>query len=219
MDDLAKPPRDELDDLAPALALAPGSGPFHIKGLAIHGLLAYVAQKIPGGTARVIESIADPRVRQYVKQPFLAASRYDIVPYLHLAAAAAAAAGAPPKRFLAEQCAWQAERDVGGVYRLLLKVASPETVAHRLGLAWGRYFDFARLDVVSVTPGCVVLSVRELPSILLPWYRSGACAAGDTVIALAGAFDVKVKLTRPEADGETAGFPLCRFELRRTWRR
>jgi hypothetical protein len=220
MDDLVNP--HDLDgqalSLAPPLTVAPGRGSFRIKGLAIEGLHSYVAQNVPGGTARVFESIEDPVLREYVKQPFLAASRYDILPYLQTVVAAAAVTGMPASRFLAEQCSWQAARDVSGVYRLLLKVASPETVAQRLGLVWGRYFDFARIDVVAVTPGSVVLSVRQLPSFLLPWYRAGAVTAGNTVIALAGATDIKVAITPAQSDGQAAGHPLCRFEVRRTWR-
>ena len=167
----------------------------------------------------MIESIQDPVIREYVKQPFLAASRYDILPYLHTVAAAASVLGVPTARFAAEHCAWQAERDVRGVYRLLLNLTSPETVAQRLGLAWKRYFDFARVDVLSVTPGCAVLSVREMPAILVPWYRVAVRAAGDAIIRLAGAKDIKVEFGYPEPDGEKAGFPLRRFELRRTWTR
>jgi len=219
MDGVPKPHVVDRDatDLAPALTVAPGSGPFHIKGLVLHGLLEYVTQNVPGGPARVIDGIADPLIREYMKRSFLAASRYDIIPFLHTLAAAANVLCMPTSRFVAEHGAWQAERDVSGVYRLLLKVASPETVAKRLGLAWARYFDFAHLDVLSVTPGCVVLGVRQMPAVLVPWYKIAARAAGDTIIRLAGATDIKVGFTHLEPDGESAGFPLRRFELRRTW--
>jgi hypothetical protein len=215
----SRAPERPTSELQPPLIGEPGQGPFHIKGLAFEGLFAYVAQKVPDGKARAFERIADPRVRAYLQQPFLAASRYDIVAYLHMVSAAAGAAGVPAARFLAEQSAWQAARDVGGVYRLLLKVTSPETVAQRLGLAWARYFDFAKIDVLSVTPGCVVLHVRQMPTVLVPWYRIGARSAGDTIIALAGATAIEVAFTVPQPDGTASGFALCHFELRRTWRR
>jgi hypothetical protein len=203
----------------PAVTLAPGESPFRIKGIVVQGLFQYVAANVDGGMDAVRARIVDPRVRVFIDQPFLAATWFDFLPILDLLRAAATAAHLPAARFIAEHAAWQAERDVRGVHRLLLMLASPETVAQRLGSAFARYFDFANVSVKASGTGYSEVIVEGLPRILVPWYRCSVHAAGERILGLAGARDLRAEYSPLAVCGEKAGVPLVRFEVRRTWTR
>jgi hypothetical protein len=206
-------------DSVPALPVPPGKSPFHIKGVVMQGVLAYLAKKCPGGVEIVFNKIEDPLVQAFYRQQFLAASWYDFLPFLHFAAAAGAAMRVSTARFVAEHAAWQAERDVRGIHRLLLMLASPEKVAERLGVAFARYFDFATVEVSKVATGMSDVVVRGLPAIVLPWYKVSVHAAAQSILSLAGARNFEATYSTIEAAGHKAGIPLINFTVHRTWTR
>src|SRR5262249_45249859 len=183
------------------------------------GFTEYARTHVPGGRAAILARIADARVRAYLEQPFLAASWYDVLPYLHLVSASAAAAGLPTSQFVAARSAWQADRDVAGIYRLLLKLSSPEAVAARFGVIFARYFAFATASVDCVGPGFAEMTVARVPQILVGWYRHAVVSAGDRILELAGARDLRVGFSVSEPCGHAIGLPLVRFRVRRTWSR
>jgi hypothetical protein len=206
-------------DPLPPNPFPPGKSPFHIKGIAVQGFLEYVSGHVRGGIDGVAERLTDPAIREFCRQPFLAASWYDILPFLQIYSAAASANGLAPERFIAEHSAWQAARDARGIYRLLLLLATPEAVARRLGAAYGRYFDFTTVEVLSVEPGQALIDVRGQPAILLPWYKVSVTAAAQAILALAGARNLHASFTTPAPDGMRGGMPLVKFRVKRTWSR
>ncbi len=143
----------------PPLPVAPGESPFHVKGIVIQGFFAYADVKLPGGRQAVLARIPDERVRRFYQQPMLAASWFDVLPFLHVLGAGSVVASMATPRFLADHGAWQAERDVRGVHRVLLMVSSPEMVARRIGVAFSQYFDFATVSVDNVETGLMELTV------------------------------------------------------------
>jgi len=198
------------------IASPPGENPFHVKGLVAGSFSAFVAGQVPGGMEAVLRGL-EPELRDYFQQSFLAGSWYDLLALLKLMVKAAAVAGRPANRFIAEHGAWQAKRDIRTVHRLLLLIASPETVAPRMGVAFGRYFDFGAIELVGVQRGVLELDVRALPAALNAWYRVSVHSAADAILSTAGAKDVQSWYTPPEPDGKKHGVTLVRFGVRRTW--
>src|SRR6516225_6947328 len=112
----------------PELALPLGTGPFHVKGVVYLGTQKYFTNDVPNGMARLAETIDDPLVRDFIAQRFLAASWYDVLPVAPLIRAEAEVCGQTVAQYMRKRAAFQAREDIGGVYRWLLKLASPELV-------------------------------------------------------------------------------------------
>src|SRR5262245_17925706 len=156
-DDLDFVPQDSLPSLEPLpqMPAPPGQNPFRIKGLVLTGLRDFIGTTVPGGYEAVLARIQDPAVLAFMQQRFLTGSWYDILPYVHFLSTAATVARWESARFVGDHGAWQIERDMKGIHRLLLRVASPEKVAWRMGESFARYFDVASVTVVSVEEGKV----------------------------------------------------------------
>jgi len=59
-------------DPPPLLRRPPGKNPFHLKGLSIAGQIDFIKERAPGRFEAIIDSISDPAIREYVRQPFVA---------------------------------------------------------------------------------------------------------------------------------------------------
>lgn len=162
--------RPSMDPL-PALPVPAGQSPFHIKGIAVQGFREFFSRRVPGGIGTVAERLTDPGIRAFFEQPFLDASWYDFLPFLHIMGAGAAVMGIPTSQFVYEQSSWQLAHDVRTVHRILLMAPSPEAVALRLGAGVARYFNFVDAKTLSVSKGEVIMAVAGLPALLLPWYK------------------------------------------------
>jgi hypothetical protein len=210
----------DLDaELAPEMSAPPGENPFHVKGVVPQALLGYLERRVPGGLDAAFAQLGNERIRAFFRQTFLAATWYDMIPVLHLLRAAARAACVPTPAFAAEHAAWHAARDTRGIFRLLLLVASPEAVAKRLGVAYGRYFDYAIVTSESVSEGRSVVLVRGMPSLFVPWYRVAMDAGAASILRVAGARNIQSAYTALEPDGFSGPVPLVRFHSLRTWTR
>lgn len=206
-----------MDPFVP-LPCPPGESAFHIKGVVLNGLLEYIEKNVHGGAEAAREHVRDPAIRTFLEQTFLAGGWYDFLPVLHFLGATAQAANLSAEDFIAAHAKWQAERDVHGIYRVLLKVSSPEAVGKRLPNAYARYFDFGRVETLSLSRTASEVLVSGLPTILLDWYKVSVGAAAVAMLELAGARGVTSHYLVPEPDGSKGGVPTVRFRVRRTWK-
>ena len=194
------------------LPFAPGQSPFHIKGVAYRGHVEYANQFIPGGTAAVNETFRDRRLADFFEQPFLAASWYDALPILPLWYACAQVTNEPAIDFLKTRTRHQAKQDIHGVYRLILKLASAETVALRIPRAVGKYFDFGATEASVVRPGIVRMRQTGIPLIMAPWFAIVGETFVNVALEIAGATGVKVRRKPVEPSGEAHGTPVVIME-------
>jgi hypothetical protein len=194
------------------LPFPPGKSPFHIKGLAYRGHVDYANKFIPGGPAAVNATFRDPRLTAFFEQQFLAASWYDALPILPLWYACAQVTNEPAIEFLKTRTRHQAREDIHGVYRLILKLASAETVALRMPRAVGKYFDFGGTEAYVVRPGVVRMRQTGIPLIMAPWFGIVGETFVNVALEIAGATGVKVRRKPIEPAGEAHGTPLGTME-------
>jgi hypothetical protein len=208
---------EENDWMAPTwneyenLPFAPGTSPFHIKGIAYRGHVDYANKYIPGGSAAVNATFRDPALVAFFEQPFLAASWYDALPILPVWYACAQVLKESPIEFLKKRTRHQAKDDINGVYRLILKLASPETVALRMPRAVGKYFDFGTTDARLVRPGVVRMEQTGLPLLMAPWFGIVGEAFLSVALEIAGAKRILVRRLPTEPVGKAHGLPLGRM--------
>jgi len=205
----------EPSDTGPKFA--PGASPFHVKGLLLLGYIQYCDDTVPGGFAAVRERLFDPAPQAFFSQPFVVGGWYDALPIVAMARSAALVAGIPHVEFLRRHAAWQADRDVNGVYRLMLKLASPQQVILALPGAAKRYFDFVRSEVRSVAPGRWEVTLHGVPTRVLLVYKTSSEAFILHALELAGAKGLRHRWLREEAGGEVSGVPVLSLQREFSW--
>lgn len=200
--------------LAAAPRYTAGDSPFHVKGHIYRSSFGYYNQVVPGGVAAVLERV-DPLVRPFFEQHFLTASWYDALPLFPLSVAAAQVRGVPYHAAMVERARIQAEADIHGIYRVILDIASPETLAPRIGRAVMKYFNYG--EAVSRMSGdrLCELTHAGVPMPLVPLCAPLAEGYLLEAFTQAGAKGMTFKADAPERDGEFDGTPtyLLRFWL------
>jgi hypothetical protein len=201
-----------------ALPAAPGKSPFLAKGHIYRGMLGDFETTVPGGAARAVALIEDDAAREFFRQSFLPGGWYDILPALPLAVASSRGAGRTLSQMSREGARMAAERDVNGVYRFLLKVASPDRVIRAVLRASGQYFAFGSADCVKHEPGHAVIRKLGAPASLVPWFAPTLEGFIGAVMEFAGARDVRVLTRPPEPDGRLQGLETVTLTFEVRWR-
>jgi hypothetical protein len=196
---------------------APGQSPFRIKGLAYRGVLHQLDARF-GGRGPLLAELADPALVAFFDQPFLAASWYDVLPIVALCQAAARLCKVDFDAFVREHTHNQAQEDLGGVYRLILTVVSPELALRALIKVTERYYDFGKTELHELRPGHAVTTRSDVPDVLLDWYDIVAVEYTRAVLEHAGARDVRVVPSRG-ARKSISLTPVTELRFEMDWRR
>jgi hypothetical protein len=193
----------------PPLPCPPGESPFRIKGIAYRGMLLLVEQRVAGGLGALCESFEDERLAAFVRQPFLAATRYDILPMLPLNAALAELLGRPLAHLSRDAAAAQARYDARNVYRSLVESRSLKDLASRLPRFGIQYYDFGGYSGRDEGPGHVVIRRTGLPRYIVPWYAPMQAAYMEEIVRQLGAKRAEAVARREAPTGSERGFDIC----------
>ncbi len=200
-------------------APAPGSSPFHAKGLVFVGLRECCDRYIKGGHAAALDAAGrdDGALGRFLQGPFTAGSLYDALPLLPLIGAAARLRGVTPGRVTRELASHLAGRDLKGVYKAVLALGSLEAVALRLPDLTVRYFDFG--DVVVNKVGEQTVNVRRfgVPDVLAPFLAAFIDGYTPVGLALAGAVDVRISMAEVRFESVASRYPTVRLEYAISW--
>jgi len=206
-----------LLDLLPTPQFAPGESPFHARGLVYLGAQSYYEANVPGGIEAVMASLSDGRMQTFFSQTFLASSWYDILPIVQISAAAAKVSGVPHRELIIANARNVARRDIPTIYKLLLRLSSPEAVVMRMPKASMRYFDFGESSASMKQPMLCEAYQKGIPRELAGWFFHAAEGFTDVALGLAGAHDIKVRVDSPVVDGERKGAVTVTLRLEMTW--
>jgi hypothetical protein len=193
-----------------------GKSPFSGKGLVYAGAREFYDEIIEGGSAAVSARL-DGALRAFTEQHFLASGWYDILPILAFSEAAARMAGLTHRELVKRNAAWMARRDLTGVYRLMVQIASPQTVAMRLGRLSMRYFDFGTVESEATRDGVVESRRSGIPEIMARWFVWAAEGFIPVAMQTAGAKDVRVSCDPPRPEGTAHGVPTVHLRFAIAW--
>jgi hypothetical protein len=206
-----------LDDTGP-LPFAPGESPFRIKGTVYRGHLEWVAENAPGGLEGVNRAYRDPRLAPYMSQQFLPSSWYDLLPVVTSAYVVARVCHLGFDEFLRMRTRIQAQRDLGGVYKLLLKLTSPANVVNRYAAVQQQYFSFGTATAELIAPRTARVQRGQIPQMVFDWMAPVQEAFLEQAIAAAGGKQVRA-VTKPAIpDGESAGVPTVTLVSDASWK-
>lgn len=195
----------------------PGKSPFRVKGTTYKGLLDRFDRDVPGGFRSVLERIEDPRAVDFLRQTFLPSSMYDIFPLLDAGVVGARIVGKSYRTFVREGAEYQADRDMSGVYRVLLRFASPRRVIERIPRVFMQYMDFGNIDGALAGPSRFEGVVSGIPQPVCPWIQSVLEGFIPVVIRRAGASQASVIVRPFEQERVASGVPLMTAQLSVSW--
>jgi hypothetical protein len=196
---------------------APGKSPFHVKGVLYRNLVEYIDNALDGGLAALVTTFDDPVLRAFTEQPFLAGSFYDVLPTVPLCEAAAKLLRRPFAQLVREFSAYAAEHDIKGIYRLLLKLVSPEMVMGRMPAAAKQYFDFVATTEQKNGPKSFSGTVRGVPHFAASFFMTASEAFLSRALVLAGAKEPRHAWQAPLPDGEREGVQLVKLLREVNW--
>lgn len=217
-EDPMKAPSDLALDGSKPLPFPPGESPFRIKGVAYRGHLDYVVEHVPGGVPDMLDGFRDPALRAFFEQRFLPSTFYDILPLVVAGYVCARQCRTTFNEFVRTRSRYQAQRDIRGIYKVLLKLVSPMHVIQRLPALQAQYLDFAADGQVNVLGDKKVELVRgALPGLLAPWLTMVNEAYVEVVLTAAGARTVLARTDAPTPDGSVHGVPTVKWRCEVTW--
>lgn len=195
----------------------PGASPFRAKGTVYRALFESADARVPGGRAAVLARLEDPRLAAFYAQPFLAASSYDILPLVHFAMVGARLLGVGFAEFVRGGAAFTARRDMDGIYKVLLKLASPAAVVQRLPRILLQYFNFGKIEGRFTSERAYEAVATGIPRPMIVWLINVGHGFMPVVMEHAGAHNVEVRVIPGAPEGEEHGIALMRLTFTITW--
>lgn len=188
-----------------------------MRGSTYVGIREYIDTRMRDGLPAVLAHLPDAAHRDFVSQTFLPVTMYDALPIRALTEAIAMAEGVPYSASVSDRARMVAQRDVAGLYRLLLRAVSPATAAERLQRAALRYFDFGTLSIRERSRESCVFQQSGWPEVLLPWFVAMLDGYAPVVLGAAGARSAAVTSGLPHIDGRRAGLDTVSFQITLSW--
>lgn len=194
-----------------------GKSPFRVKGVLYQGTQGFFEQNVRGGIAALTDEIAEPELREFIQQPFLASGWYDVMPVPALIAYEARALRMGLEEYLLHRTRYQAKRDLGGVYGWVLKLATPALVGSRLPKIMAQMFDFVRVETRRVEDEAIEVLFHGIPLPIEHWLLACVGVYAETAMKLAGARQLDVAPPRAHSEGEVEGVKVATLELVLRW--
>ncbi len=177
-------------DVHPELRPLPcpaGASPFRFKGLPYRGFVHMVSHAIPGGLDAFCRELEDPTVRDFIRQPFLATGRYDVLPIVPLMATAARLIGVPWDTFVRTSTQAQTRYDARTVYKRLYDGATKQDTPARIARFEAQHNDYATFSAWFDGPHKLILQNEGFPAYLWPWFSVMQPAYTEEATAIVGA--------------------------------
>jgi hypothetical protein len=195
---------DPLFQVSDVLATAPGTSPFHVRGVFYDQVRKHAAQE-PGGLRAFLSEIRDDGARQFMSQRFGWADWYDAIPMVPVQAALCRLQDGDFETLVRKRSRAAGESLVPRVFRMLLGLGSPQAAATHIPRLLAYYFDFGevRIETGKTTGKGQFMNV---PRVIAPSYVNTLIGFIEGGLRLMGA-----KLVEASYSDVAAGPPLHGF--------
>lgn len=151
------------------LPLPAGTSPFHIKGeFYRHTQRAF--QKLNAAGKGDVLARCDADVRAFAEQSFLSFDWYDLLPFPRLGMAEAEVLGRDLREHTYETARRSAEHTTKGIYKLIMKLMSAQSLASKVVRAVGQFYDFSPATIVSEGKTAAVIERKGVPLCVVEWW-------------------------------------------------
>lgn len=196
---------------------APGASPFRCKGILYLDAIEFFELHIRGGREALLGRMKDPALRDYLSRSFVVGGWYDLFPLLAFVGSAALATGQPLLETSRALARWTVPRQFSGIYKFLLKMASPEMTVRNLPRLSGSYFDFVRVEIEEVGPKTFTSNGSGVPAVAAPMYMAVSEVAIVYALECAGAKKARHRWLPQIPEGRTHGMDVVRVRRQVTW--
>jgi hypothetical protein len=200
---------------APDAPFAPGLSPFQVKGTLWMGFRGYADEHVVGGAAKLAESLS-PVCAEFFMQLFVAPGWYDIFPIVEISRAMAAQRGLTASEQSRQTGCWHGEQDLKGIYKTLLKQATPQAICRRYPSLYSQLYNFGRVEA-TVEDDSVKSCVHGMPEAVADWWMPATEGYLQPILVAAGALRAKTTWRALIPDGESHGVRLVRVPSVTTW--
>lgn len=193
-----------------------GESPFRAKGVLFRGTQEFFTEHVRGGFDALQRQLGEGPLAAFIAQKFLPASYYDALTIPALIRAEADACGLSLPLYMQKRTRWQAERDMNGVYRLLLKVTSADTIAVRLPRVLSQMFNFPQ-PVTEVEGTAATTQLTGVPEVLVDYFHMAVGTYAPALLELAGAKRARTEILETLAAGTQHGMRVVTLQFRASW--
>ncbi len=198
-----------------ALPCPAGKSPFHIKGGSYRSFVFQVDKAF--GFETFLEALEDESMRTFMRQPFLASARYDVLPMVPIFATLARLRGVPLLDLVRLSTAAQVRYDAKTTYKSIMATSRPEDLVERIGRFNTQIYDFGKYSAILAEKNCAELEFAKIPAYLEPWFAPMHVAYSEESLRLTGVRSVVVASHVSEDAGTHKGFPLRTYRTRIEW--
>lgn len=193
----------------------PGQGPFGIKGNAYLGHMRWVAENFPGGADAYLQALT-PDMRTFFGQTFFAMSFFDVMPLICVAHTCARVFRMSFFDFVAMRSRHQAEADLNGMYRAVLKLSSTRLVAARIPTLMTQYFDFGHSTVTETEAHRVSCELQGIPVLFSEWLHAAYDGFAVVVVRATGGVAPNLEVAIAPSP-PVKGYEACRMRITFQW--
>jgi eukaryotic-like serine/threonine-protein kinase len=194
-----------------------GTSPFHIKGLAYRGFVHLVDKVLPGGLDAFTQAVGDESLRPFLRQPFLAAARYDVLPFVPLFATLSQLVGGTFAELVRSATAAQCRYDSRTAYRAIFSSDRVEDIAGRLSRFCTQYYDFGQYEGSVPQPNRLLVIHAEIPEYLYVWHAPMHGAYTEECARILGAREVRTVSHTSTPAGRSGAFALVTLRTELAW--
>lgn len=184
---------------------------FLAKGTLYSGTRSYFDSEVPGKYQALLEALKlkNPDLHVFMSQKFLDSVMYDVMWVPALVPIEAKVAGKTVANYLLHRTKWQAQRDLEGTYKALLKCASPDLAIKLVPRVMIQMFNFGHPETIDVMPkGYKVILFKGIPNVLLGWLENAFHVYAKLVIEIAGGVLTDFFIDPPISEGVKDGVPI-----------
>ena len=186
--------------------------------MSYRGFTFLLTKLLPGGLDAFCEALTDDGLRQFIRQPFLASVRYDILPFLPLYATLSRLLDVPFESLVRRTTEAQARYDAQTVFKAIWTNCSIEAIAERISRFGAQYYDFGKVTGLVEAPNVLVITHEAIPSYAVPWFGPMHVAYTEECMRLRGGKDVRSLEEAPVVIGMREGFSIVTLRTEFRWR-
>ena len=178
-----------------------------IKGTAVQDTLVSMREAVGDERLASVLATLDPAHRAALQEPILAMRWYPLDAYAALVDTFIARERAGDPSLFRKRAEEVVESHLRGVYRLFVRVGSPEWLIKKIAVAHQTYFQGTAVEIAAMGPRQVAIRYsgfatrhRVMEHAIVGFYRKA--------LELAGAREIEAGFTAPIADGRVAEITL-----------
>jgi hypothetical protein len=190
--------------------------PFRVKGVVFVATRPYFDAHVPGGYDTLLAGLP-PSLREFMEQPFVSGALYEVMHLPDLIGYEARAARSDPDVYLRARSRWQAERDLGGIYKLIARAAPAAIVVRRTMVLLPQMLNFGKPQIRSESATHVQVEISDVPVPLVAWLESVVVIYARTVAEQARLTGVRIDVLPRAEGGYLHGFPTLKLNFEARW--